>query len=43
MQTRLVLETLLDRVEVIRSAGPVIWGPNNKHCVLLDVPVHLVP
>jgi cytochrome P450 len=43
MQTRLVLETLLDRVEVIRPAGPVIWGPNNKHCVLLDVPVHLVP
>jgi len=43
MQIRLVLETLLDRVAVIRSAGPVTWGPNNKHSVLLDVPVHLLP
>ncbi|MFF3662127.1 cytochrome P450 [Streptomyces olivochromogenes] len=36
---RMVLEELLDRAHEIRPAGPVRWGANNKHTVLLDLPV----
>ena len=36
---RMVLEALLDRAEEIRPAGRVRWGANNKHTVLLDLPV----
>ncbi|MFF9345277.1 MULTISPECIES: cytochrome P450 [unclassified Streptomyces] len=36
---QLVLETLLDRVTTIRQTGPERWGANNKHTVLLDLPV----
>ncbi|MFJ9181421.1 cytochrome P450 [Streptomyces sp. NPDC102360] len=36
---RLVLEALLDRVTAIRQTGPERWGANNKHTVLLDLPV----
>lgn len=43
LEIRLALEALLDRVEEIRLTGPETWAPNNKHTVLLDVPVELVP
>ena len=43
LQLRLVLTALLDRVADISPAGPVVHAPNNKHTVLLDVPVRLVP
>jgi len=39
---RLVLETLLDRVADIRMIAPVTYAPNNKHTVILDMPVELV-
>lgn len=39
LQLRLVLTALLDRVAELRPSGPVVHGPNNKHTVLLDVPV----
>jgi cytochrome P450 len=42
-QLRLVLGALLDRVAEIRPAGPATFAPNNKHTVLLDAPVELVP
>lgn len=38
---RLVLTCLLDRVERIGPAGPVMLAPNNKHTVPLSVPVAL--
>lgn len=40
---RLVLAALLDKVERIRLVAPVVYAPNNKHTVLLDVPVELAP
>jgi cytochrome P450 len=40
-QLRLVLSCLLDRVERIHIAGPVLFAPNNKHTVLLMVPAEL--
>ena len=43
LEIRLALEALLDRVEEIRPVGREVWAPNNKHTVLLDVPVELVP
>lgn len=43
LEIGLALEALLDRVEEIRPTGPETWAPNNKHTVLLDVPVELVP
>ncbi|KOX09831.1 MULTISPECIES: cytochrome P450 [unclassified Streptomyces] len=43
LEIRLALEALLDRVEEIRLTAPETWAPNNKHTVLLDVPVELVP
>lgn len=43
LQMRLVLEELLDRVAEIRLTGPVTWAPSNKHSVVLDMPVELVP
>ncbi|MCJ0873077.1 cytochrome P450 [Streptomyces sp. AP-93] len=42
LEIRLVLEALLDRVEEIRTAAPVVYAPNNKHTVILDMPVGLV-
>ncbi|MFJ8751995.1 cytochrome P450 [Streptomyces sp. NPDC102441] len=42
LQIRLVLEALLDRVAAFRLTGPEQWGPNNKHTVLLDLPVEFV-
>ncbi len=36
---RMVLEELLDHAHEIRPAYPVRWGANNKHTVLLDLPV----
>ncbi|RAS67443.1 cytochrome P450 [Lentzea atacamensis] len=38
---RLVLTSLLDQVEQIQPAGPVVFSPNNKHTVPLSVPVEL--
>lgn len=42
-EIRIVLEALLDRVEEIRLTGPVVHAPNNKHTVILRMPVELVP
>ncbi|MEU6226716.1 cytochrome P450 [Streptomyces sp. NPDC047042] len=42
LEIQLALEALLDRVEEIRLTAPETWAPNNKHTVLLDVPVELV-
>ncbi|WP_431038418.1 cytochrome P450 [Streptomyces sp. P6-2-1] len=39
LQIRLVLEELLERAAHIEPAGEVVWGANNKHTVLLDVPL----
>ncbi|MFF4255939.1 cytochrome P450 [Streptomyces sp. NPDC001663] len=38
-----LLEALLDRVAELRPAGPPVWAPNNKHTVVLDLPVEFVP
>ncbi|GAA1368701.1 cytochrome P450 [Streptomyces beijiangensis] len=43
LQLRLFLTELLDTVAEIRLTGPVVHAPNNKHTVLLDMPVELVP
>jgi cytochrome P450 len=43
LEIRLLLEQLLDRVEAIHLTGPVTWAPSNKHTVVLDLPVELVP
>jgi cytochrome P450 len=43
LEIRLVLEALLDRVAEIRTTAPVVYAPNNKHTVILDMPVELVP
>jgi cytochrome P450 len=40
-QLRLVLTCLLDRVERIHLAGPVVFAPNNKHAMPLSVRVAL--
>jgi cytochrome P450 len=37
----LVLSELLDRVESITLTGPVVYAPNNKHTVILRMPVEL--
>ncbi|MFI6513272.1 cytochrome P450 [Streptosporangium sp. NPDC050855] len=39
LDVRLVLEALLDRVERIRLTGPVEWAKDNKHTVILRMPV----
>lgn len=41
MLLRLVLTCLLDRIERIQPAGPVVFAPGNKHTVPLSVPVVL--
>ncbi|MDT3396934.1 cytochrome P450 [Streptomyces sp. B1866] len=43
LEIRILLEALLDRVAEIRPAGPVTYQPSNKHTVVLDMPVRLVP
>ncbi|MFF1768591.1 cytochrome P450 [Streptomyces sp. NPDC058249] len=43
LEIRLFLEALLDRVAEVRLTGPVGYAPNNKHTVILDMPVELVP
>ncbi|MFI1359082.1 cytochrome P450 [Streptomyces sp. NPDC020898] len=43
LEIRLVLEALLDRVAEIRTTAPVTYAPNNKHTVILDMPVEFVP
>ncbi|MFJ8637334.1 cytochrome P450 [Streptomyces sp. NPDC093568] len=43
LEIRLVLEALLDRVAEIRTTAPVTYAPNNKHTVILDMPVELLP
>ncbi|WP_369037367.1 cytochrome P450 [Streptomyces adonidis] len=40
---RPLLDLLLDRVAEIRLTGPAIHTPYNKHTVLLDLPVALLP
>ncbi|MFB9682362.1 cytochrome P450 [Streptosporangium vulgare] len=39
LDIRLILEALLDRVERIRLTGPVEWAKDNKHTVILRMPV----
>jgi cytochrome P450 len=39
LETRLVLEALLDRVEELSPAGDVRWARSNKHTVILEMPV----
>lgn len=43
LEIGLFLEALLDRVAEVRLTGPVVYAPNNKHTVILDMPVELVP
>ncbi|MCK9878614.1 cytochrome P450 [Frankia sp. Ag45/Mut15] len=43
LELRVLLEELLDRVERIELTGPVAWTPSNKHAVVVDLPVRLVP
>lgn len=43
LQIRLLLDALLDRVKEIRVTGPVRWSPSNKHAVMVDLPVELLP
>ncbi|MFJ9153522.1 cytochrome P450 [Streptomyces sp. NPDC102270] len=42
LEIRLFLEALLEKVAEIRLTGPVVHAPNNKHTVILDMPVELV-
>lgn len=41
LELRVVLETLLDRIERIELTGKVVWAGSNKHTVLLNMPVAL--
>lgn len=41
LEMRVVLETLLDRVERIELTGPVTWAGSNKHTVVMRMPVAL--
>ncbi|GHD45651.1 cytochrome P450 [Streptomyces galbus] len=43
LEIQLFLEALLDTVAEVRLTGPVVHAPNNKHTVILDMPVELVP
>lgn len=43
LELRLFLEALLDKVADVRLTGPVVLAPNNKHTVILDMPVELAP
>ncbi|SNQ46323.1 putative cytochrome P450 126 [Frankia canadensis] len=43
LELRVLLEELLDRVEELRLTGPVAWTPSNKHAVVVDLPLELVP
>ncbi|MFD5282699.1 cytochrome P450 [Streptomyces rubrogriseus] len=43
LQVRLLLETLLDRVAEIRVLGDCVYQPSNKHTIVVDLPVELVP
>lgn len=43
VEIRQILTELLDRVAHLRLTGPPRWAPNNKHTVLLDLPIELVP
>lgn len=43
LEIRLVLEALLYRVAESRQTAPVTYAPDNKHTVILDMPVELVP
>ncbi|WP_326594869.1 cytochrome P450 [Streptomyces sp. NBC_01803] len=42
-ELRILLDALLDRVAEIRQAGAVTYQPSNKHTVVLDMPVELIP
>jgi cytochrome P450 len=42
LQIRVVLEALLDQVTEVRLTAPPTLAPNNKHAVLLSLPVRLV-
>jgi cytochrome P450 len=41
LQIKVMLEALLGRTAEIADAGPVTWAPNNKHSVVLDLPLRL--
>ncbi|WP_309891779.1 cytochrome P450 [Archangium sp.] len=42
LELRVVLESLLDRVERIELAGKPTWAGSNKHTVVLKMPVKLI-
>jgi cytochrome P450 len=41
LELRLVLETVLDRIERIAPAGEIAWAPSNKHTVVRRLPVEV--
>jgi cytochrome P450 len=43
LEMRIVLDTLLDRVEAMTPTGPVEWVRSNKHTGIRHMPVHLEP
>ncbi|MYS24423.1 Cytochrome P450 [Streptomyces sp. DvalAA-14] len=43
LEVRLLLEELLDRVAEIQVTGDITYQPSNKHTIVLDLPVRLVP
>lgn len=43
LELRLVFDALLDSVREIEVTGPVRWARHNKHTVILQMPVTLVP
>jgi cytochrome P450 len=43
LQVRLLLEELLDQVAEIRILDEPVYQPSNKHTIVVDLPVELVP
>lgn len=39
MEMRLLFDALLDRAEAFEPTGPVKWARNNKHTVVLEMPI----
>jgi cytochrome P450 len=43
LQIRLLLEELLDQVAEIRVLGEPVYQPSNKHTIVVELPVELIP
>jgi len=43
LELRVLLEELLAHVDEVRIAGQVTWARHNKHTVVLEMPVEIVP